>query len=88
MTGFNISNNIRHTFRVQFYKRHDFIRSYSGNFSSNMIRQTFLDYFIKENDHKFVRSSPVMPYCDPTVAFVNAGMNQVNIKTFLYSSVS
>lgn len=82
MTGFNISNIIRHMFRVQFYKRHDFIRSYSSNFSSNMIRQTFLDYFIKENDHKFVRSSPVMPYCDPTVAFVNAGMNQVNIKTF------
>nr|CAI5830547.1 unnamed protein product [Callosobruchus analis] len=40
------------------------------------IRQKFLDYFIDENNHRFVKSSPVVPYCDPTVAFVNAGMNQ------------
>lgn len=46
--------------------------------SSKVIRQEFLDYFIKENNHKFIRSSPVVPFCDPTVAFVNAGMNQVN----------
>ncbi|CAH1970486.1 unnamed protein product [Acanthoscelides obtectus] len=43
---------------------------------SKTIRQKFLDYFIDENNHKFVKSSPVVPYCDPTVAFVNAGMNQ------------
>ncbi|KAJ8958584.1 hypothetical protein NQ318_016305 [Aromia moschata] len=46
------------------------------NVSSKVIRQRFLDYFIKENDHNFIKSSPVVPYCDPTVAFVNAGMNQ------------
>ncbi|KAI8120807.1 mitochondrial, Alanine--tRNA ligase [Lucilia cuprina] len=44
--------------------------------SSREIRKTFIDYFIKQHDHKFVRSSPVVPFCDPTVAFVNAGMNQ------------
>ena len=45
--------------------------------SSREIRKTFIDYFIKNHEHRFVRSSPVVPFCDPTVAFVNAGMNQV-----------
>lgn len=45
--------------------------------SSREIRKTFIEYFINNHDHKFVRSSPVVPFCDPTVAFVNAGMNQV-----------
>ncbi|XP_008196000.1 alanine--tRNA ligase, mitochondrial [Tribolium castaneum] len=40
------------------------------------IRQKFLDYFINKNNHNFIKSSPVVPFCDPTVAFVNAGMNQ------------
>ncbi|XP_054735044.1 alanine--tRNA ligase, mitochondrial-like [Anastrepha obliqua] len=44
--------------------------------SSGEIRKTFIDYFTINHDHKFVRSSPVVPFCDPTVAFVNAGMNQ------------
>ncbi|KAJ8925311.1 hypothetical protein NQ315_009141 [Exocentrus adspersus] len=43
---------------------------------SRVIRQRFLDYFIVENGHSFVQSSPVVPYCDPTLSFVNAGMNQ------------
>lgn len=45
--------------------------------SAANIRNTFLDYFIKGHEHRFIRSSPVTPYCDPTVPFVNAGMNQV-----------
>lgn len=45
--------------------------------SSHQIRQKFLDFFVKDKEHTFVRSSPVVPFCDPTVAFVNAGMNQV-----------
>lgn len=45
--------------------------------SATTIRNNFLDYFIKDHDHKFIRSSPVTPFCDPTVPFVNAGMNQV-----------
>ncbi|ALC43082.1 Aats-ala-m, partial [Drosophila busckii] len=40
------------------------------------IRKAFIDYFTINHEHKFVRSSPVVPFCDPTVAFVNAGMNQ------------
>jgi len=39
------------------------------------IRQSFLDYF-KENDHKLIPSSPVIPYDDPTLLFINAGMCQ------------
>lgn len=45
--------------------------------SSNEIRQRFIDYFVKENDHKFIKSSPVVPHNDPSIAFVNAGMCQV-----------
>jgi hypothetical protein len=45
--------------------------------SSNKIRKRFIDYFVKENDHKYIKSSPVVPYNDPTIAFVNAGMCQV-----------
>lgn len=45
--------------------------------TSKAIRQKFLDYFINKNNHNFIKSSPVVPFCDPTVAFVNAGMNQV-----------
>lgn len=48
--------------------------------SSKVIRQQFLDFFINEHDHKFVKSSPVVPYHDPTLAFVNAGMNQARLK--------
>ncbi|KAL7297401.1 hypothetical protein TKK_0009782 [Trichogramma kaykai] len=44
--------------------------------SSKVIRQEFLNYFIKQNNHAFVRSSPVMPLNDPTIPFINAGMNQ------------
>ncbi len=42
---------------------------------TNEIRQQFLDYFVR-HDHKLVKSSPVIPYDDPTILFTNAGMNQ------------
>lgn len=45
--------------------------------SSQEIRRQFVDYFVQNHGHRLVRSSPVVPFCDPSVAFVNAGMNQV-----------
>ena len=41
--------------------------------STNDIRRSFLDYFAG-NDHAEVPSAPLVPYNDPTLMFVNAGM--------------
>ena len=41
--------------------------------SINDIRRAFLDYFAA-NDHKVVPSAPLVPYNDPSLMFVNAGM--------------
>lgn len=60
------------------------LRSYSLQTNSQMtaktIRKKFLDYFIEDLNHSFIRSSPVVPLTDQTLPFVNAGMNQVCIK--------
>ncbi|MBI3901161.1 MAG: hypothetical protein HY324_03300, partial [Chlamydiia bacterium] len=42
---------------------------------SSQIRRSFLSYF-KTHGHTIVPSSPVVPYDDPTLLFINAGMNQ------------
>ncbi|XP_012275682.1 alanine--tRNA ligase, mitochondrial isoform X2 [Orussus abietinus] len=44
--------------------------------SAKTVRQEFLDFFVNNLNHTFVHSSPVFPLFDPTVPFVNAGMNQ------------
>ena len=41
--------------------------------STNDIRRTFLDYFA-DADHRVIPSAPLVPYNDPTLMFVNAGM--------------
>ncbi len=39
------------------------------------IRRQFLQYF-KDKQHAIIPSSPVVPHDDPTLLFINAGMNQ------------
>lgn len=39
------------------------------------IRRKFINYF-KEKGHSHISSSPVFPHDDPTLLFINAGMNQ------------
>ncbi|MCL6251782.1 alanine--tRNA ligase [Altererythrobacter sp. KTW20L] len=41
--------------------------------STNDIRRAFLDFFAA-NDHQVTPSAPLVPYNDPTLMFVNAGM--------------
>ncbi|KAF9481569.1 hypothetical protein BDN70DRAFT_876232 [Pholiota conissans] len=49
--------------------------SYNGPWSAQKVRQTFFDFFQSKN-HVFCRSSPTIPFEDPTLLFANAGMNQ------------
>lgn len=42
---------------------------------SQTIRRQFLEYF-KKRHHAVISSSPVVPHDDPTLLFINAGMNQ------------
>ena len=44
--------------------------------ASKDIRELFFDFFAQEHSHIRVPSSSVVPYGDPSLAFVNAGMNQ------------
>ncbi|WP_417621399.1 alanine--tRNA ligase [Parasphingorhabdus sp.] len=41
--------------------------------TTNDIRRSFLDYFAGQG-HEIVPSSPLIPYNDPTLMFINAGM--------------
>nr|XP_057925896.1 alanine--tRNA ligase, mitochondrial isoform X1 [Doryrhamphus excisus] len=43
---------------------------------ASRVRRTFLDFFQQQHEHRLVPSSPVRPRGDPSLLFVNAGMNQ------------
>ena len=43
--------------------------------TTNEIRAKFFDYFTR-NGHELVPSSPLIPHNDPSLMFINAGMNQ------------
>jgi alanyl-tRNA synthetase len=40
------------------------------------VRQQFVDFFVEKYAHTHVVGAPVVPHNDPTLLFVNAGMNQ------------
>ena len=46
--------------------------------TSRQIRKIFIDYFVENHKHVYIQSSSTIPHNDPTLYFVNAGMNQVS----------
>lgn len=54
-------------------------RNYSSKhvLNAKTIRTRYLEFFINENGHQLVNSSPVASYFDPSIPFINAGMCQV-----------
>src|SRR3954453_20208255 len=55
--------------------RTPFERKYTSSMNSNDIRRRFLQFFA-DRGHSIVKSSSLIPAQDPTLLFVNAGMNQ------------
>ena len=46
-----------------------------SKFTTTQIRNTFIDYFVK-NNHTYVPASSLVPQNDPTLMFTNSGMVQ------------
>lgn len=52
------------------------LHSTEAPLASSAIRSRFIEYFVNENNHSYVRSCPLKPISDETIPFVNAGMVQ------------
>lgn len=80
--------NRRHLYGIRNYSSQSNAQHLQKSLSSDTIRNMFLDYFTAKQNHRFIRSSPVVPHCDATVPFVNAGMNQVDFRlTFIHQFI-
>lgn len=55
-------------------------------YSSKWVRRKFIEFFKEQHGHRVVPSSPVRPRGDPSLLFVNAGMNQVQNTTAWHDS--
>ncbi|KAG1661377.1 Alanine--tRNA ligase, cytoplasmic [Nymphon striatum] len=63
-----------------------FTRNYfHPNVSAENVRNQFMQYYIKQHNHLYVHSSPVVLPNDKSLFFVNAGMNQ--FKPLLLDSI-
>ncbi|XP_039249702.2 alanine--tRNA ligase, mitochondrial-like [Styela clava] len=58
----------------------DLIYTSRFSMSSYEIRKKFIDFFHKQHNHEFISSSSVKLLSDPSLLFVNAGMNQFKPK--------
>ncbi|GFY59143.1 alanine--tRNA ligase, cytoplasmic [Trichonephila inaurata madagascariensis] len=67
---------IRHFSCTQKYQKNKLNAKKIEEFSSKNVRDLFLKYFVNEKHHTYVPSSPVFLNNDPSLLFVNAGMNQ------------
>mmetsp|Transcript_44507 Transcript_44507/g.112140 ORF Transcript_44507/g.112140 Transcript_44507/m.112140 type:complete len:723 (-) Transcript_44507:913-3081(-) len=47
-----------------------------ADWNTDSVRETFVKFFEEKHAHTHVPSSSVLPHNDPTLLFVNAGMNQ------------
>jgi alanyl-tRNA synthetase len=44
--------------------------------TTNQVRETFVQYFLQQQKHQYIPSSSVVPFQDESLLFTNAGMNQ------------
>lgn len=72
---------------VIFFKLNRLYNDLANNKSAHLIRKEFLDYFAKSLNHSIIRSSPISPITDQSLAFTNAGMNQVHLSITTNSPV-